>query len=223
MAANATSTAETRHATSTVAANQATATAQAAATTDAYAAALRTEQLRREQLATRRAELVQPLKAYGPWVLLIVVVVVLAVAFWRFAAVLVSRQRVVETGTGLVMVLGKKTQLPQNHWGPIMDVAQPQALPNPEQQNDVTRRAQTVQAIKAAQSGGRTRAAQQAARRVASSGGQGPPRPPLRLGRLQPVRRLQHAAQAGLVSPQLTTAIENDWRENVIEGHYREV
>ncbi|MEA3309652.1 MAG: hypothetical protein U9Q70_09105, partial [Chloroflexota bacterium] len=220
-----TATVGAQRATETVAANIATATAQVAMTTETFENALRAEQLTRARLETRRAELVQPLKAYGPWALLIASMLLLGVALWKFTVVLTARQRVVETGTGLVLVLdenGHRTQLPQNNWGPVLDVKQPLSLPNPAQQDEVTRRAQTVQAIKAqaGSHGGRPRQAAQ----LLNQGRHGSqPQPTLRLGRVQSVRKLNHAAQVGLVAPQLTTAIEADWKKNVIEGQYREV
>lgn len=65
----------------TVTAWQVTQTAVAAE--QAANAALRAEQLDREQLITRRERLVYPVKAYGPWVMLLAAVAVIIWGAWR--------------------------------------------------------------------------------------------------------------------------------------------
>jgi|GEM_PF-763699 len=65
----------------TVTAWQATQTAVAAE--QAANAALRAEQLDREQLITQRERLVYPVKAYGPWVMLLAAVAVIIWGAWR--------------------------------------------------------------------------------------------------------------------------------------------
>ena len=58
-------------------------TQTAVAAEQAAADAVRAEQIAREQLATKREQLVYPVKAYGPWVILIAAVTVIIWGAWR--------------------------------------------------------------------------------------------------------------------------------------------
>jgi len=119
--------------------------------------ALRAEQLAREQLATKRERLVYPVKAYGPWVILIATVVVIIWGAWRLIRASEHRVSVVHRdargdaplipvrtpGGGIVLLD------PDRSFGPAMvvdgsgKVSQP-ALAAPEAQERTTARDQAI-------------------------------------------------------------------------------
>ena len=119
--------------------------------------ALRAEQLAREQLATKRERLVYPVKAYGPWVILIATVVVIIWGAWRLIRASEHRVSVVHRdargdaplipvrtpGGGIVLLD------PDRSFGPAMvvdgsgKVSQP-ALVAPEAQERTTARDQAI-------------------------------------------------------------------------------
>jgi len=132
-------------------------TATAVAAEQAANDALRAEQLEREQLATRREKLVYPVKAYGPWAILIAAVAVIIWGAWRL--ILASEHRVsvvhrdargdaplipVRTPGGGIILLD-----PDRSFGPAMvvdgsgRVSQP-ALAAPEAQERTTARDQAI-------------------------------------------------------------------------------
>lgn len=119
--------------------------------------ALRAEQLAREQLATKRERLVYPVRAYGPWVILIATVVVIIWGAWRLIRASEHRVSVVHRdargdaplvpvrtpGGGIVLLD------PDRSFGPAMvvdgsgKVSQP-ALAAPEAQERTTARDQAI-------------------------------------------------------------------------------
>ena len=119
--------------------------------------ALRAEQLEREQLATKRERLVYPVKAYGPWVILVATVVVIIWGAWRLIRASEHRVSVVRRdergdaplipvrtpGGGIVLLD------PDRSFGPAMvvdgsgKVSQP-ALAAPEAQERTTARDQAI-------------------------------------------------------------------------------
>jgi len=119
--------------------------------------ALRAEQLEREQLATKRERLVYPVRAYGPWVILVATVVVIIWGAWRLIRASEHRVSVVHRdargdaplipvrtpGGGIVLLD------PDRSFGPAMvvdgsgKVSQP-ALAAPEAQERTTARDQAI-------------------------------------------------------------------------------
>ncbi|MBN1955000.1 MAG: hypothetical protein JW900_08120 [Anaerolineae bacterium] len=158
----ATARADERTATAVAWQGMATATAEAyramtTATADAVAATRQAAVLEREALELERERITQPVRAWGPWVLLVVGVVGLALLIWRAAVVLELRGRAIQRdqrGDAPVFVLplpGGGTTLydPDRVWGPatVIDhdgqVTAPQLAP-PEYQERTTARDQAV-------------------------------------------------------------------------------
>ncbi len=121
------------------------------------AAALRAEQIRREQLATRREEIIYPVKAYGPWVILVAVVILILWGGTRMIRAYELRLRAIPRdarGDAPVLILNQGRQLvaydPDRAFGPATvfgdAVEQPQ-LAAPDVQERVTLRDQTIDAV----------------------------------------------------------------------------
>jgi chemotaxis protein histidine kinase CheA len=226
-ASNATATAEMGywqiHATATKAAANAIATAQ-------------TAQSRQAELAAKREELIYPLKAYGPWALLIVAVILLVYGALRMLKVFEDRKRVVETGTGQILIVdGRQIALPTRQWGPVLDLDERPALTADHHEQDATtRRDQLTSAIRAshppAGAGGARKSPtrqHQEAHQLLNAPRALPPQRGFRgapgLRRVVVMRKLDHAIQGDIVPPNLVRAIEQDWEQQVIEGEYREL
>ncbi len=158
----ATATAQADHAaraTATVEAVYFQATATAIADQQAVEEALRKERIRREQLVTRQEEIVYPVKAYGPWVILLALV---GLILWGGHGILKAymlRLRAIqrdERGDAPVLILNQGRQIvaydPDRAFGPALlmgrdgQVTQPQLAP-PELQGPVTLRDQTIDAV----------------------------------------------------------------------------
>ncbi len=187
--------------------------------------------------ATRQAlthEVLQPVTAVSLLVLALAAVGLLLYAVLRFIRVQEDRLRLVETETGtLLVVKSDRTLQPGLSWSPTLDHNDaPSSAPTPAQQNEVTRRAQGVQAIRAARSGdqGHRRRARTEPRDIQQllqhddphSARSHPDRIP-GLRRVVRLRKLEHAQRSGLVPPKLVRAIEADWQQQVVEGEYREL
>jgi hypothetical protein len=227
-ASNATATAEMSmfqiHATATKGAANAIATAQAA-------------QAQEAELRAERQRMIQPLMTYGPWILLIVIVVLMAYGALRLLKVFEDRKRVVETQTGQILIVdGRRVGMPTRQWGPMLDLDErPSLSADAEQQDNVTRRDQITGAIRASHpptgsSGSRSNAIRR--QQEASEWLQHRPRsvptqstfrgaPGIR--RVYTLRQIEHAVLSNVVPPKLGDAIQQDWKSQVVEGEYREL
>jgi hypothetical protein len=116
--------------------------------------ALELERVRQAQLETRRQEIVYPVKAYGPWVILFVLIAVAAWAGYRLVRAYEIRLRAVprdDRGDAPVLVLQQGPRLiaydPDRAVGPAtvfdVDVHQPQ-LVDREAQERTTARDQAI-------------------------------------------------------------------------------
>jgi hypothetical protein len=233
----ATATAESVHATATVEMvvfnSQATATKAA----DNAIATVQVARARKEELDAQIEELVYPLKAYGPWVLLLIAVVAIVFGLYRFAVVMEARQRVIQSeGSKNVIVLDPSGKVLQPHsaLGPILDPRQRILPPTADEQLIVTENAQRITAIRAThppQDSGRSdnrttrqhryREAAGAMLRPQLQRHDKPPTPGLR--QIYDLRTLKHAYQAGLLTPQMAQALETDWQQQIIDGECLEV
>ncbi len=153
-AATATARAEAAaRATATVAAFYFEATATAVAGQQSAEAILRGEQLRREQLATRRAEIIYPVRAYGPWLILAALVTLLIYGGYRMVRAVEQRVRVVKLlGNEREIILQDDAVIqPARHTSGYLDYASYRHLPPPppEDQRETTRRAQLVEGLRA--------------------------------------------------------------------------
>ena len=241
-----TETAEAKHATATAEKEDVTATAEmiifnedltATKAANNAIATVQTARARKAELEAQREELVYPVKAYGPWVLLALAVGLMGYGFYRFIVVMEARQRVVQSeGSKNVIVLAPSGRVlkPQNVFGPVLDPEQRILPPTADEQLMVTENAQRIAAIRATHppkdSGGSdNRTTRQ--RRYREAAGALPPRPQLQhsepqtpgLRQIYDLRTLKHASQAGLLTPQMVQALEADWQQQIVEGEYREV
>lgn len=134
----------------------ATQTAVVEATREAERAAVAQEQIKREQLETRRQQLVHPLKAYGPWAILVTFVVLLAWGGYRLLRAWEMRVRAVPRdarGDAPIMILQQGGHIvqhdPDRSFNPVTvinpqgQVTQPR-LADTEDQERTTARDQAV-------------------------------------------------------------------------------
>ena len=238
--------AEAGHATATARAWEATATVeiivfntQATATkaADNAIATVQAARAKKEELDAKIAELVYPLKAYGPWILLALAAGLMVFGFYRFIVVMEARQRVIQsTGDKNVIVIDPSGRViqPQNAFGPVLDPQQRILPPTADEQLTVTQNAQHIAAIRAThppQESGRSDNHTTRRRRYQEAAGtmqrpqlqhhNKPQTPGLR--QVYDLRTLEHARQAGLLTPQMAQALETDWQRQIVEGEYREV
>ncbi len=166
------------HATATVEALRFSATATAdmvifQATATAIAAdreaidAINAEIVERERLTTERERLVYPVRAYGPWALLIAVVAMILWGGWRLVRSYEMRLRAIPRdarGDAPVLVLqqGGRTQVidvdPYLYGAAVIDadgdIRQPQLTADPEQQERIKRRDQVIDLLSRGLPGG---------------------------------------------------------------------
>lgn len=210
------------------------ATATAGASRLQAQSTLQAAQARRAARQADTRDRLQPVTAVSLLVLTLAAGGLLLYAVRRFVRVLEDRLRLVESETGILLVLKKDRTLQLDRtWGPTLDHnAAPSSAPTPAQQDEVTRRAQGVQAIRAARSGDQEHRRQSRAdpRDIQQllqhddphSARSHPDRIP-GLRRVVRLRKLEHAQRSGLVPPKLVRAIEADWQQQVVEGEYREL
>jgi hypothetical protein len=240
--ATATSQAQAAAATATATAWAATATADAVAwsqaatatrsawevdatTTAVYAAAVATAQAAQAEqarLEAERARLTYPVRAYGPWVLLLTAFALLLWAGYRMTKAAEARVRAVPRdarGDAPILVLplqgGGETVIdPDRSFGPALEVrgevSQPQLAP-PEYQAGVVARDQAVDLVSRGLPGS---GASHPRRRLPPGFGGG-------LRRVLVLRRLDQAAASGVLPPPMVQALEADWRK-VQEGEVEE-
>ena len=166
-----------------------------------------------------RARLTYPVRAYGPWVLLLAAFGVLLWAGYRMTKAAEARVRAVPRdarGDAPILVLplqgGGETVIdPDRSFGPALeirdDVRQPQLAP-PEYQAGVTARDQAVDLV-------RGQAGTSQRRKVLPPGFGGG------LRRVLVLRRLDQAVAGGVLPPPMVQALEADWRkvqEGEVEG-----
>jgi len=220
--------AQSAHATATaqVEATRAVQTAQAwditrTASYSALAAQQTAQAAQAEQarLEAERARLTYPVRAYGPWLLLLTAFALLLWAGYRMTKAAEARVRAVPRdarGDAPILVLplqgGGETVIdPDRSFGPALeirdDVRQPQLAP-PEYQAGVTARDQAVDLV-------RGQAGTSQRRKVLPPGFGGG------LRRVLVLRRLDQAVAGGVLPPPMVQALEADWRkvqEGEVEG-----
>jgi hypothetical protein len=125
--------------------------------------AVRQEEIQRESLATRREQVVYPVRAFGPWIILLVLLVLLVYGVVHLVRVGDERGRVVKVEPHereIILQSGMIVQ-PSRSPGAVLVYNQQRSLPPPSQedQRETTRRAQIVEGLRAlhppASSGGR--------------------------------------------------------------------
>lgn len=220
--ASTTATAQARRATATAETaawiQAATATRAAwelqATQTAVHASALATAEAARAEQARLEAErerLTYPVRAYGPWVMIIATFALMIWAARRLTRAVENRIRAIPRdprGDAPILVLplqggGEVIVDPDRSFGPALEirggVAQPQLAP-PDYQAAVTARDQAVDLVNRGLPGQAPR------RRRLPPGFDGG------LRRVMVLRRLDQAAMAGILPPPMAQALEADWR-----------
>lgn len=209
-------------ATATVEAIYFQATTTAVAAQQASETAMRAEQIRREQLATQREEIVYPVRAYGPWVILAAVVLLILWGGYGVIKAYTLRLRVIqrdERGDAPLILLEQRRAIglfdsDKGFWPALVfgrdgQVQQPQLAP-PELQERVTMRDQTIDAVTRGLPGNATR--RPAGRRAAQIIAQQPP--PAITGPVQIVEPQQVRGWLRDVTPQaLRNVLQSDHKE----------
>lgn len=212
-------------------ASQATATgvawvAQATATAEVVnsMATIQAASAESARLATERERITHPVLAYGPWVLLGMVSVLLLWIGYRFSKVMEMRARVMKMGPHEreIILLDDKVLQPNRGHYPVLDYVQPVAA-SLEDQRMTTARAQAVELMRASHTpvttkeslpqGSRSSRAprlspSEAVRRTMHADQQtGAPG----LHDVRMLRRLDQAEKAGYIPPSLVDALTEDW------------
>ena len=196
-----------------------------ATATAVYAAAVATAQAAQAEqarLEAERARLTYPVRAYGPWVLLLTAFGLLVWAGYRMTKAAEARVRAVPRdarGDAPILVLprpggGIVVMDPDRSFGPATvvdrEVEQPPLAP-PEYQAGVVARDQAVDLVSRGLPGS---GASHPRRRLPPGFGGG-------LRRVLVLRRLDQAAASGVLPPPMVQALEADWRK-VQEGEVEE-
>lgn len=186
-------------------------TLTAVADVQAAEAAIRDEQIAREQLATQRERIIYPIKAYGPWVLMTIAV---GVMLWGLIGLVQAQLRmqaihrdargdapliVIRQGGKMVVYDGDRSFGPAVTVDALGNVAQP-ALTGPEEQQGVTARDQAIDMAHRGLPEQRHPANPGKAAELAA--------PPIY--RVLPVGQ---RPPAQVVDAQVMNALEDDWRE----------
>ena len=228
-AETATARAESTTATAQVESTRAVQTAQAwditrTASYSALAAqqTVQAAQAEKANLEAERARLTYPVRAYGPWVLLLTAFGLLVWAGYRMTKAAEARVRAVPRdarGDAPILVLprpggGIVVMDPDRSFGPATvvdrEVEQPPLAP-PEYQAQVVARDQAVDLVNRGLPG---QGASRSRRRLPPGFGGG-------LRRVLVLRRLDQAAASGVLPPPMIQALEADWRK-VQEGEVEE-
>jgi hypothetical protein len=219
------------HATATSVAGQATETAQAHLWQQTVAAGhvtatAQARQQEQEEMDLRRARLTQPLRTFGPWVLLILSVIAIGYIGWRLIIVLEIRLRQLKRNAlyasgderGAVTLLN----LERFFWGSatIIDgeVVTHEPPPTPELQARVVAGDQAVEMMTRNSGDHRPFTRRQRARVAKRLSG------PTRTGgvpglrTVHVLRSVDQATRAGILPPALAHNVEKDW----IEGEWEE-
>ncbi len=179
-------------------------------------------QAEQARLAAERARLTYPVRAYGPWVLLLTAFGLLVWAGYRMTKAAEARVRAVPRdarGDAPILVLprpggGIVVMDPDRSFGPATvvdrEVEQPPLAP-PEYQAGVVARDQAVDLVSRGLPG---QGASRSRRRLPPGFGGG-------LRRVLVLRRLDQAAASGVLPPPMVQALEADWRK-VQEGEVEE-